>query len=592
MNIKYSFGKKLPMMEIYFWILSYLKPFRLQMLGVICLNLSISVALLLVPKYTEYFIDKVIPSLNPKLFLLAFSSLVLIVLYMIVANIILNYLNKIVQEKTIHNLQLSLIEKLFELGFSYYERNAVGNTFSLFNNEVNAAQQLYRQHFPMMIQSLISFIVSTVILLNIKYEIVIIVICCFISYYFIAPYFLKKTDYYAKKEVDYQARYNKKVYDSMSALLELKSYSTLDWDRKNLFLILKEYNVNIMKRTMFWFLRWFSRKFTISLGIVITVIYSIYLYTKNEITIGEFTAIFAIYFAVMDSLIGFLTAIMEQRLQLYQIKRIYDFAKQEPEVNESENFLYLNDLKGAISIQDVSFRYSDKNQTILKNINLEIKAGEKVAFVGKSGHGKTTLIKLIGRFYDASDGSISIDNIPVNRFSFEQLRLSVGYVFQETFLLSGTVYENIRLGNPNVSEDQIKKAAIAANAHEFIEALPHKYNTKLGENAVILSGGQKQRIAIARMLVKDPKIIILDEATSALDNKSEREVQEALDELFKGRTVIAVAHRLTTIMNFDKLCLIHNGEIIETGTYTELINKKGYFYELATGDILFKELGK
>lgn len=589
MDIKYYLLERFPTLKVYFWILSFLKPFRLKLLLIIILNISISSSLLVIPKYTEYFIDKVIPSINIKLFFSSFALLLCVVIYMILANMILNYLNKIIQEKTIHNLQLKLIEKLFELGFSYYERNSVGDTFSLFNNEVKAAQQLFRQYFPTMIQSFISLCIATIILIEIKYEIVFIILICFVSYYLIAPYFLRKTDYYAKKEVDYQIEYNKQVYTSMSAITELKTYSALDWNNINLLSLLKQYNNNIMKRNVFWFLRWFTRKFTISLGIVITVIYCIHLYMRHEITIGEFTAIFAIYFAVMDSLIGFLTSIMEQRLQLYQVRRIYHFSEQEPEVKESDNHVSITEVKGDISIRNVSFKYSADRPNIINDITIEIKKGDKVAFVGRSGHGKTTLIKLIGRFYDATSGQILIDNVPINKMSFELLRSSIGYVFQETFLLSGSVYDNIKFGNSHVSEEKIKNAAIAANAHEFIELLPEQYNTFLGENASILSGGQKKRIAIARMLVKDPKIIILDEATSALDNITELEVQRALDTLFKGRTVIAVAHRLTTIMDFDKICFIHEGKIIETGTYSELMNKKGEFYKLATGNSISKE---
>ncbi|WP_025688714.1 ABC transporter ATP-binding protein [Paenibacillus zanthoxyli] len=206
-----------------------------------------------------------------------------------------------------------------------------------------------------------------------------------------------------------------------------------------------------------------------------------------------------------------------------------------------------------------------------------------MALVGTSGNGKSTLLKLVDRFYDPQEGTIELDGVPITRLSFQDLRSSTGYVLQESYLFGFSVRENIRFGRPEASDEEIEQAAKAAMAHEFILQLPQGYDTLVGDRGMKLSGGQKQRIAIARMLISDPKIVLLDEATSALDNVSEAEVKTALDRLFEGRTMIAVAHRLSTIKDFDRIVVMDEGTIAEIGTYEQLIAREGIFYNLAQG---------
>ncbi|MGL5534528.1 MAG: ABC transporter ATP-binding protein, partial [Cetobacterium sp.] len=241
-----------------------------------------------------------------------------------------------------------------------------------------------------------------------------------------------------------------------------------------------------------------------------------------------------------------------------------------------------------IDFNNVDFRYDDGDEKVLKNFNLNVKAGEVVALVGKSGSGKTTLVNLLPRYYDITSGSIKINDIDIREMSLQKYRNHIGIVPQETFLFSGTIGENIGFGKDNVSKDEIINAAKMANAYNFIMELPNQFETEVGERGVLLSGGQKQRLAIARALIQNPSIMILDEATSALDTESERLVQEALDTLMKGRTTFVIAHRLSTIINADKIVVMENGEIKEVGTHQKLLENNGIYrklYEIQFGKI-------
>lgn len=246
----------------------------------------------------------------------------------------------------------------------------------------------------------------------------------------------------------------------------------------------------------------------------------------------------------------------------------------------------LNGKIETMSFNNVSFHYDDSPELILKNINLDVKAGEVVAFVGKSGSGKTTLVNLIPRFFEVSEGNIEVNGINIKNLSLKKYRDYIGVVPQESFLFSGTVYDNIAFGKAGVTEDDIVKAAKMANAYDFIMELPNQFKTEVGERGTMLSGGQKQRIAIARALIQNPEIMILDEATSALDTESERLVQDALDKLMVNRTTFVIAHRLSTIINADKIVVMENGEIKEVGNHQELLRLNGLYrhlYEIQFG---------
>ena len=264
-------------------------------------------------------------------------------------------------------------------------------------------------------------------------------------------------------------------------------------------------------------------------------------------------------------------------------QRFFELIDMKPTVKEAKHPVKLENPLGKVSLRNVSFAYNE--ETILKNISLEVPAGQVIAIVGKSGSGKTTLVNLIPRFYDPQAGTVCIDDIPVQNFSFSSLRSHIGIVPQETMLFNGSIRQNIMYGNMSASEDEIVLAAKAANAHQYISLFPDGYETMVGDQGVRLSGGQRQRISIARALLRNPKILILDEATSALDSESERLVQEALERLMTNRTTFVIAHRLSTVINADKIIVLDSGTIVESGTHQELIAKSGIYKELYSNQL-------
>ena len=262
------------------------------------------------------------------------------------------------------------------------------------------------------------------------------------------------------------------------------------------------------------------------------------------------------------------------------ITRVSEILEEVPAIVNKKDCIKFENFARDITFENVDFKYKDGTEKILKNINLDVKKGETIAFVGNSGGGKSTLVNLIPRFFDVSGGSLKIDGIDIRDYEIKSLRKAIGIVPQETFLFSGTILSNIKYSRQNATFEEIVEAAKQANAHEFIENLSDGYNTEIGERGVKLSGGQKQRIAIARAILENPQILILDEATSALDNESEKLVQDALEKLMKGKTTFVIAHRLTTIENSNKIVVIQKGEIKEIGSHNELLSKDGIYKAL------------
>ncbi len=300
---------------------------------------------------------------------------------------------------------------------------------------------------------------------------------------------------------------------------------------------------------------------------------------KGEMTLGSFVAFLTYVGMAIDPTQTILRVLAGLRQAYAALERIFEILEMGREVVEVKNPIILPPIKGFVEFDNVSFTYDGVNW-VLKDINLKVKAGEKIAIVGSSGAGKTSLVNLIPRFIDPTKGVVKIDGYDIKRVSLRSLRSQIGFVPQETIIFHGTVKDNISYGNPYVSFEEIVEAAEMARAHDFIMKLPQGYDTVIGEGGINLSGGQAQRIAIARTILLKPKLIILDEATSALDSESEAFVQEALDELMKGKTAFIVAHRLSTIKRADRIVVLENGEIVEEGTHEELLKLGGVYLRI------------
>ncbi|MFD5853653.1 ABC transporter ATP-binding protein [Cytobacillus pseudoceanisediminis] len=566
----------------YFWIISFLGKYKGGFIVLLMTSLVISAIELSIPKFIQYFIDEVIPTNNEKLFIQLLLMLFLLIVVMLGSMAMKEYLQKTVQEKAARDLQLTLFKSLRLLGFSYHEKTPVGETLSLFNTEVTAVKKIYEFYFPQILEKTFILIITSVFMLTMNYKIFFLIIPCFLSYYTIGPYFERKAMEWLKVARENRITSNKKIYDSITSILETRILNGQKWAMNSLLSSLRKFHDSHLSANLYAFLRGTVRRLTIYLGALIFFILSAKSIQNGTLTIGKFVALTFYYYRLMTDLTHLVTSLTEQRIIMLQAERLYNFAHLEPKVKEPIAPQKIEKIQGAIELHNVSFGYL-KERPLLKDININIKPGEKVAIVGSSGNGKSTLLKLITRFYDPDQGHISLDGVNLKELSFSTIRGSIGYVFQETYLFGFSVRENIRFGYPEASNEDIVKAAKAANAHDFIMNLPNGYDTLLGERGVKLSGGQRQRIAIARMFIKNPSILLLDEATSALDNENEKDVVNALDSLLKNRTTIAIAHRLSSVKNYDRIILIDNQTNLEEGSYDDLISKKGAFYKLAVG---------
>ena len=303
------------------------------------------------------------------------------------------------------------------------------------------------------------------------------------------------------------------------------------------------------------------------------------LINQGRLSFGELVAFFlyvSMFMKPLMQLLGF--------SELYQrgmagFRRFYELMRQKPEIIDADHTLPMKNCRGELEFRNVSFAYGT-GRPVLKNVSFKVSPGEKIAFVGATGAGKTTIASLLLRFYEVQQGSILLDGVDIRQYAQRDLRQQIGLVQQDVFLFGTSVYENILYGKPDASEDQVKRAAASAAAEEFITRLPEGYATQIGERGVKLSGGQKQRLALARVFLKNPPVVVFDEATSALDTLTEKQIQQELEKLAVGRTTIVIAHRLSTIKNADKILVLADGAVVEAGTHEELLARRGRYFHL------------
>lgn len=565
------------------WMLSYLRPYTGRLAVLLSCGLAVAASEMVVPQAFKYFTDVVYPRKEAELLAYIAAAMSLVLAILVGASWVVTYVQRFIGEKASSDIQFSVFRHLRELGFSYYERSPAGDAVTLLNHDVQRVQSFYREFLPVAFTSMLIMLVSVGFLIATSPRLSLVIVPPLLLYAFLGPYLNARRSALNSEWIRLQGMVGRQAFDFVSAALEFRVRGNSDGRLGGVLTELDRLQTVHLRHLLFAFLGFAYQLLCMFGGAALMFLYGAELVKSGSLSVGEFIAFHFYFFLAVGQYMNLLSNLAQQKTVLLHASRLLRFAGQRPDIREPKKPDRLDDVAGEIAFRDVRFGYRD-GAPILNGIDLTIRPGEKVAFVGESGNGKTTLAKMIPRFYDPDEGEVLLDGVPLRRLPFERIRNAIGIVFQETYLFGGSVKDNIRFGNPLATDEQVVAAAKAAFAHDFIERLPEGYDTIVGERGANLSGGQRQRISIARMFARDPKIVILDEATSALDSVSEKAVQEALDRLLAGRTTVAIAHRLSTIRDYDRILYIHQGRIAEEGSYRELMERRGMFYRLAAGE--------
>ncbi|MBV4415419.1 ABC transporter ATP-binding protein/permease [Clostridium tyrobutyricum] len=481
-----------------------------------------------------------------------------------------------------NNMRKDLFYHLQKMPFSYYDEKNTGQMMSILVSDLFDISELAHHGPENVFISGVKIIGSFIILTFINPKMTIILLAVTVIMVIFSVYQNNRMQKVFMDNRQKMGNINASVQDSLLGIRIVKSFANERIEREkfdknnNAYRISREHSYKIMGRFIA------GNAFFEGLLYVVILVTGAFFISKGTLRISDL-AIYALYINIFINPIDILINFAEQFQKGFAgFKRFIKIVDTEPNIVDKKDAVTLKNVKGNIEYKNVYFSYNDQKQ-ILDNVNLKIDAGKKVAFVGPSGGGKTTICSLLPRFYDVSSGSVMIDGIDVRDIALESLRNSIGIVQQDVYLFSGTLRDNIKYGKPEASEEDVIIAAKEANIHDYIMSLDNGYDTYVGERGVKLSGGQKQRISIARVFLENPPILILDEATSALDNESESFIQKSLEKLAKNRTTIIIAHRLSTIRNADEIIVIDDEGIKERGNHEELLEKGGtysYYYNM------------
>ncbi len=502
-----------------------------------------------------------------------------------VANYFMASVGHIMGTKIETDMRRDLFSHLQKLSFSYYDNTKVGSLMSRITNDLFDVTE-FAHHCPEeFFIAGIKIIVSFILLCTMSVPLTLIIFAVIPVMIITLMYFrmkMKKNFAESRKQI---GELNSQVEDSLLGIRVVKSFAREELEEEKFesgnreYLRLKTERYKIMASFMSS-----TRLFDGIMYIIVVAVGALFMLMPGDNPASITPADYVAYLMFVTTLLTSVRRIVEFSEQFQMgmsgIERFCEVMDTEPDITDAPDAVKLQNVRGEIEFSDVSFHYESDQKDVITHLNLKVSSGESVALVGPSGGGKTTLCSLIPRFYEASSGKILVDGVDIKCVTLESLRDNIGVVQQDVYLFSGSVRENIAYGKIGATDDEITKAAKLAGAHEFISSLPDGYDTYVGERGVKLSGGQKQRISIARLFLKNPPILILDEATSALDNESEKLVQDSLEKLARGRTTFTIAHRLTTIKNADRILVLTENGIEESGTHTELIAENGLYSEL------------
>lgn len=566
-------------MSLYLRLLKYIRPYMHRLMLAILCTVMASACNLYLPWIIKDVVDKVL--VQKDTFMLYVIAVSIVVIFIIRGLFFYgqSYLMSWVGQKVVIDIRGEIFRKLQRLSLAFYDKNKTGTIMSYVTNDVAALQTAMVEKAVELVTEGLVLIGSIVAMLWLDWELTLFTFCTFPVVLWFMDYFGKKIRKNGGEIQECTAELTSVLQETVSSARIIKSFVREDYEtdrfdnqnKENFYANMKNIKLNALLTP--------TVEFVAAVGVTVVMWYGGRSVIEGDITAGALVA-FLVYAVNIANPIKRLTKVAASiQKALAAGDRVFGVLDLPEAIQEAPDAKVLPPVKGKVEFDNVKFSYNPEEE-VLGGLSFTVNPGEVTAIVGPSGAGKSTIASLLPRFYDVTGGDIRVDGYSIKDVTLDSLRGQVGIVPQETMLFNGSVYDNILYGRLDATPDEVFAAAKAANADDFIRQLPHGYDTQLGDRGVNISGGQRQRIAIARAILKNPRILILDEATSALDTESERVVQEALDRLMIGRTSFVIAHRLSTIKNADKILVLEHGELVESGTHDELIAKNGLYAHL------------
>ncbi|VIG06511.1 ABC transporter multidrug-family ATP-binding/permease [Clostridioides difficile] len=571
-------------------LIAYLSKFKISIILVIVFAIGSASFSIVGPKILGKATTKIFEGLVSKVYggnvgidfnAIGKILMFLLCLYLISAlfSFIQGFIMSGISQKVSYNLRKEISEKLDRLPMKYFDTKTHGEILSRITNDIDTLNQSLNQSMTQLITSVTTMIGVLIMMLSISGIMTLVAILILPISMFVISRIVKKSQKYFRYQQEYLGNVNGQVEETYSGQTIVKAFNREDevieeFDKLNDSLYNSAWKSQFLSGIMQPLMMFIG-----NLGYVMVSILGGWLAIKKTIEVGD-----------IQSFIQYVRNFTQPMTQIAQVanllqstaaasERVFEFLEEEEEDQIVENAVSIDGLKGKIDFENVNFGYNP-NKTIINDFSVNVKPGQKVAIVGPTGAGKTTIVKLLMRFYDVNSGSILIDGHNIKDFNRSELREMFGMVLQDTWLFSGSIMENIRYGKLNATDEEVIEAAKSAHVHRFIKTLPDGYNMKLNEEASNVSQGQKQLLTIARAILADPKILILDEATSSVDTRTEVLIQKAMDNLMEGRTSFVIAHRLSTIRDADMILVMNEGDIVEQGNHEELLKKGGFYANL------------